>query len=93
MPKTINATHYEEIPIFHEKNDREACIVNAIIETPRGSRHKYALKPEYGIIAFKELMPDGLTWPADYGFIPQTLADDGDPLDIAVITEAGLIPG
>ncbi len=51
------------------------------------------MKAEYGIIAFHDVLPNSLKWPFDYGFIPQTLADDGDPLDILVINKAGLFSG
>jgi inorganic pyrophosphatase len=48
------------------------------------------LKAEYGIIAFRDVLRNSLKWLLDYGFIPQTLADDGDPLDILAINKAGL---
>ena len=51
------------------------------------------MKAEYGIIAFHDVLPNSLKWPFDYGFIPQTLADDGDPLDILVINKAGFFFG
>jgi len=89
----INATHYEDIPVYGNGAKRAEHRVNAIIETPKNSRHKYALKAEYGIIAFHDVLPNSLKWPFDYGFIPQTLADDGDPLDILVINKAGLFSG
>lgn len=85
MKKKINATHYEDIPTFAVKG--EDCIVHGIIETVRGSPHKYALKSAYGIIALKEVLGEGLHWPFDYGFIPQTLGDDGDPLDLLFLSE------
>ncbi len=88
----VNATHYEAIPP-RIKNGAQEPRVNAVIETPKHSRHKYALNNEYGIIAFHELMPDSMEWPYDYGFIPQTLAPDGDPLDILVIIENALFSG
>ena len=85
MKKNINATHYEAIPSFPNKGtDR---VVHAIIETAKGSPHKYALENNYGIIAYSEPMPKGEDWPYDYGFIPQTLADDGDPLDLLFLSE------
>lgn len=77
--QAVNPTRYENIPAFAKAGK---AIVNAVIETPRSQRHKYALVPKYGIFCQKLLLPEGLLWPYDYGFIPQTLADDGDPLDI-----------
>jgi len=88
--QAVNATHYEcieAVPGRHKLKDR---IVNAIIETPKGSYHKYALEPAYGTIAFQAVLPDGLRWPYDFGFVPQTLAPDGDPVDMLLLTEHGL---
>jgi inorganic pyrophosphatase len=91
--KAINATHYERIPAYASEEKRCAGVVNAIIETPKNSPHKYALRNDYGIIAFHEVLPDSMHWPFDYGFVPNTLADDGDPLDILVLCEQKLFPG
>ena len=63
--------------------------MNAIIETPKHSCHKYDLVAEYGIIAFSHTLPDKLEWPYDYGFVPQTLAPDGDPIDLLMINKDG----
>ncbi len=90
--RAVNATNYEAIPPRIKNGSREPRL-NAVIETPKNSRHKYALNNQYGIIAFHEVMPDSMQWPYDYGFIPQTLAPDGDPLDILVITDNGLFSG
>lgn len=79
MKQRINPTHFENIPVF---DDRKKNAVNSVIETPRNQRHKYAFVETFGLFAQKMLLPDGLLWPYDYGFIPRTLADDGDPLDV-----------
>jgi inorganic pyrophosphatase len=89
--KKINATHFEDIPAIPDEADD--YVVHAIIETPRDIRHKYALEPKYGIFKLKQTIADGLQWPYDYGFIPQTLADDGDPLDIVFLCEAATFTG
>jgi inorganic pyrophosphatase len=89
----VHPTLYERIKTFSSKEKKLERVVNAIIETPKGSRRKYALEPEIGIIGFHELMPDGLEWPYDYGFIPQTMAPDGDPLDVLIVSDTGLFPG
>lgn len=91
--KSINATHYDLIPAFPEDSKKREHIVNAIIETPKGSCHKFALVQGYGIIAFHDLLPSSLEWPYDYGFIPQTLAPDGDPLDLLLMSEHGMFSG
>ena len=89
----INATHYDYIPALADTKRKRDCIVNAIIETPKASRHKYALMPEYGIIAFHDVLAEDLEWPYDYGFIPQTLAPDKDPVDVLIVNRDGLFSG
>jgi inorganic pyrophosphatase len=90
---SLNATHYEAIPAYPNKRARKRNLVHAIVETPMGSRHKYALNNELGIIAFHDILPDNLQWPFDYGFIPHTLAPDGDPLDILIVNSNGYFSG
>ncbi len=93
MSKSINATHYDRIPTFPSDEKKRELIVNAIVETPKGSDHKFCLVKQYGIIAYHHVLPDKLTWPYDYGFVPQTLASDGDAVDMLVLTDDGLFPG
>ncbi len=93
MTKSLNATHYEAIPVYSDGLKKSNAQIHGIIETPKGSRHKYALNNDYGIIEFREVLPDSMSWPYDYGFVPHTLAPDGDPLDVLVITENGLFSG
>jgi len=91
--KTLNATHYESIPTYPSKDERRRGAVHGIIETPQGSTYKYALDNEHGIIALKAVLPEGYRWPFDYGFIPQTLGDDGDPLDLLMLLADGTFSG
>ena len=56
--------------------------LNAYIEIPRGSRNKYELDKQSGLLRFDRLLYSAVYYPADYGFIPQTLAEDGDPMDV-----------
>ncbi len=67
--------------------------VNAIVEIPRGSRNKYELDKETGLFKFDRLLYSAVHYPGDYGFIPQTLADDGDPLDVLIMTTEPTFPG
>jgi inorganic pyrophosphatase len=67
--------------------------VRVIIETPKGSRNKYAFDQEEGIFALKKVLPSGMTFPYDFGFIPSTLADDGDPVDVLVLMDEPAFPG
>ena len=69
--------------------DQETGHLNIIIETPQGSRNKYAYDPKQRVFKVKCLLPKGMAFPYDFGFIPSTLGDDGDPLDVLVLMEAG----
>ena len=46
--------------------------LRAVVETPRGSRHKFALDPKIGALVLRQTLASGLSWPYDYGFVPQT---------------------
>jgi inorganic pyrophosphatase len=59
----------------------------AIIETPKGRRSKFKYDPEYELFALGGLLPEGLVFPFDFGFIPSTIGGDGDPLDIMVLMD------
>jgi inorganic pyrophosphatase len=74
-------------------SDPKTGNLNAIIETPRGSRNKYAFDEKTGLFGLKKILPAGMAFPFDFGFIPSTLADDGDPLDVLIVTEEELFPG
>jgi inorganic pyrophosphatase len=85
LRNNINPTRFDHIPSLVKGSSGD--LVHAIIETPRNTRLKYAFEPDFGVFRLKQVLPDGLQWPYDYGFIPQTLADDGDPLDVLVLTD------
>ena len=57
-------------------------ICRAIIETPKGSRNKFDYDPESNLFILGGLLPEGMMFPFDFGFIPSTLGADGDPVDI-----------
>lgn len=61
--------------------------LNAVIEIPYGSNIKYELDKESGAVVVDRVMYSAMFYPANYGFIPNTLADDGDPIDILVLNE------
>ena len=67
--------------------------VNAIIEIPKGSKAKYEIDKETGLIALDRVLHTAQVYPFDYGFVPQTLWDDGDALDVIVLTTQPLLPG
>ena len=67
--------------------------LNVIIETPAGSRNKYAFDPEQEIFALKKVLPAGMVFPYDFGFLPSTLAEDGDPIDVLVLMDEPAFSG
>src|ERR1700745_3440977 len=69
---------------FHSKK----AVCRAIIETPKGSRNKFDYDPDSGLFMLGGLLPEGMMFPFDFGFIPSTLGEDGDPLDIMVLMDA-----
>jgi inorganic pyrophosphatase len=70
--------------------DKAPEIVKAIIEIPKGSKGKYEIDKESGLIKLDRALFSAVHYPANYGFIPKTYADDKDPLDILVITSLEL---
>jgi inorganic pyrophosphatase len=67
--------------------------INVIIEIPKGSANKYEIDKETGLIKLDRANYSSAPYPFDYGFAPQTLWDDGDPLDVIVLTTFPLHPG
>ncbi|MDB6029301.1 MAG: inorganic diphosphatase [Verrucomicrobiales bacterium] len=67
--------------------------INVIIETPKGSANKYKFDEETKLFKLSKSMPAGAVFPFDFGFIPSTLAPDGDPLDILVLMDEPVFVG
>jgi inorganic pyrophosphatase len=70
----------------------DGCIF-VVIEIPRGSRNKYEIDHDTGRVFLDRRLFTATTYPADYGFVPETLAGDGDPLDALVLLEDAVYPG
>src|ERR1700733_7168955 len=68
-------------------------IIQVVIETPKGSRNKYAFDPEQKIFQLMKVLPAGMAFLYDFGFIPSTLAEDGDPTDVLVLMDEPAFPG
>ncbi|MFZ6008845.1 MAG: inorganic diphosphatase [Bacteroidota bacterium] len=66
--------------------------VNGIIEIPRGSRAKYEIDKDSGLIKLDRVIYASMYYPLNYGFIPQTMGEDKDPLDIVVLTQVSVVP-
>jgi inorganic pyrophosphatase len=67
--------------------DRKSGEVNAIVETPKGSRAKFEYDEKLALFKLGGMLPEGSIFPFNFGFIPSTLAEDGDPLDVMVLME------
>jgi inorganic pyrophosphatase len=68
-------------------------LVNLVVEIPAGCRNKYEYNPEAGLMALNRILHSSLRYPFDYGFVPNTLAEDGAPLDAMVIVEEPTFAG
>jgi len=78
--------------LLHDIPAGTADEMNVIIEIPKFSKNKYEIDKETGIIALDRVMHTAQDYPFDYGFVPQTLFDDGDALDVVLITTYPLAP-
>lgn len=67
--------------------------VNVIVECPRGTKNKYEIDKETGLIKLDRAMKTSQDYPFDYGFVPQSLWEDNDPLDVVLLTTYSLAPG
>jgi inorganic pyrophosphatase len=85
--KTANP--FEKLPPF----DAETGDLNVVVETPKGSRNKYAFDEELGLFVLKGVLAAGHSFPFDFGFIPQTEGGDGDPLDVLILMDEPAFPG
>jgi inorganic pyrophosphatase len=75
-------------PTGRDKDD-----IRIVIETPKGSRNKYDYDPECDCIELATVLPEGMSFPYDFGFIPSTLGEDGDPLDVLILMDEPAVPG
>ncbi len=80
-------------PLNQLKSRSNRDLVNIIIDTPKGSRDKFKYDEEIGIIRLSRILPVGFSFPYDFGSIPRTLAEDGDALDVLVISDTPTFPG
>ncbi len=74
-----------------DQNDKD--LLRVVIETPKGSRNKYAFDPKEKVFELKKVLPAGMDFPYDFGFVPSTKADDGDPVDVLVLMDEPAFTG
>jgi len=80
---------------WHDTHIDEARIATAfpvVVEIPKGSTNKYELDKETGLLRLDRVLYSAVHYPADYGFIPRTYCDDGDPLDVLVLGNEPVYP-
>src|SRR3954467_8461079 len=68
-------------------------VIDVVVEIPRGSRNKYEFDHERHVMRLDRRLFSATVYPTDYGFVPDTLAEDGDPLDVLVVLEEPTFPG
>jgi len=86
MSKFFNPWHHTSF------GNRSPEVVDGIIEIPKGTRAKYELDKESGMLKLDRVLYASMYYPANYGFIPQTFCDDKDPLDILVLSQIEVVP-
>lgn len=87
------SSHSLANPLSLNPEGEERGIILAIIETPKGSRNKFAFDAENKIFSLSRILPAGMVFPLDFGFLPRTKAGDGDPLDVLLIMDEPAYPG
>ena len=79
-------------PWHHVSPEFNAGMVNGVIEIPKGVRAKYELDKNNGLLRLDRVLYSSVYYPANYGFIPQTLGEDKDPLDILILSRIEVVP-
>jgi len=100
MPKKANKKKaggpYAKLPLFPQPDDAKEAdehLVNAIVESPRGCRNKYKFDTELGIFSLTKVLPQGSVFPFDFGLLPNTKGEDGDPLDLLILMDEPAFTG
>jgi inorganic pyrophosphatase len=83
------ATPVNELPAVDPDSGR----VNVVVDTPHGSRNKYKFDEQHGQWRLSKVLPQGLYFPYDFGFIPSTRGEDCDPLDVLLLADEPTFPG
>lgn len=95
MVKTLASNRKKSLanPTKLKPIDTKDELLQVIVETPKGSRNKFAFDPEQSVFALKKVLPAGMVFPWDFGFLPSTLAPDGDPIDVLLLMDEPAYPG
>src|SRR5687768_7611459 len=73
--------------------DPDSQLLNVVIDTPKGSRNKYKFDEQQGQWRLSKVLPQGSFFPYNFGFVPSTQAEDGDPIDVLLIADEPAFPG
>lgn len=79
--------------LWHDIEPGTSDSITTIVEIQKGSKNKYEINKKTGLIALDRVLHTAQDYPFDYGFVPQTLWEDGDPLDVVILTTYPLFPG
>jgi inorganic pyrophosphatase len=83
------ATSVNELPAVDPDSGR----LNVVVDTPKGSRNKYKFDEQHGHWRLSKVLPLGLSFPYDFGFLPSTRGEDGDPVDVLLLMDEPAFPG
>jgi len=73
--------------------DPDTGRLNVVVDTPKGSRNKYKFDERQGQWRLGKVLPQGMSFPYDFGFIPSTRGEDGDPVDVLLLSDVPSFPG
>jgi inorganic pyrophosphatase len=93
MRSTKNGAALADPSRLSATDGKDNGTIQVVIETPKGCRNKYAFDQEERVFGLKKVLPAGMTFPYDFGFVPSTRAEDGDPIDVLVLMDEPAFPG
>lgn len=79
--------------LWHDIDRKASDKFNVIVECPKGSRVKYEVDKKTGLIMYDRVLYSPMHYSYNYGFVPQTLWEDGDPIDVLILNEEPIVPG
>ena len=79
--------------LLSPRDEDDKQLFKVVVETPKGSRNKYAFDPDNRVFELKKVLPAGMAFPYNFGFLPSTKGGDGDPLDVLVQMDEPAFPG
>jgi inorganic pyrophosphatase len=89
MSKSAKTSPYPKLPPVDKKSDS----INVVVETPRGCRNKFKFDEKLGTFRLNSVLPAGSVFPFDFGYVPGTRAEDGDPLDVLLLLDEPVFTG